>query len=173
MFSQIFDILKSFGSALSPLAVIDAWQKGVVLRFGKPFKVLAPGIHFVIPFVDQVIRPSVVTTTTTLSAQTMLAPDGKLYTLEGVVRWSVSDAEAFAVKIWDGGNVVIDCCKGSIAKSVKDHGIEDIDARILKTARQALDRYGIKVEAITLTTMAIVKVFRVIANQPPEPQITP
>lgn len=169
MLSQIFDLLKSLGSLISPISVVDAWQKGVVLRCGKPNRVLSPGLHVVIPFLEQVVKSSVVTTTTTLSAQTVLAPDGKLYTLEAVVRWSVSDVEAFTVKIWDGGNVVVDCCKGAIAKSVREHGVEDIDSRIIKSARQALDRYGIRVEVVTLTTIATVKVLRVITNQASEP----
>lgn len=171
MISQLFEILKSIGASVFPVAVIDAWQKGVVLRFGKPHRVLSPGFYFVIPFVEHVIRPSVVTTTTTLSAQTLLAPDGKLYTVEGVVRWSVSDVEAFAVKIWDGGNVVVDCCKGAIARALRELGADEIDSRILKYARAALDRYGIKVEAVTLTTIATVRVFRIISNQLPEPQV--
>jgi len=161
------------GTAVSPLCVVDAWQRGVVLRFGKFHRTINPGLHFVIPLAEHVVLQSVVTTTTTLSAQTVKTPDNKLYTLEAVVRWSVSDAEAFTVKIWDGANVVVDCCKGAIAKSIREYGVDDIDARINKAARQSLEKYGIRVEFVTLTTIAQVKVFRLIANQITEPITQP
>jgi len=99
MFEQIIGIIKSIGTSILPFCVVDAWQRGVVLRFGKFNRILSPGFHFVVPLVDYVVTQSVVTTTTTLSAQTVKTPDGKLFTLESVVRWSVFDAELFTVKI--------------------------------------------------------------------------
>jgi len=44
-----FAIMKAF-------IVIKANQHGVVLRFGKPIKVLVPGISVITPFMDKVIR---------------------------------------------------------------------------------------------------------------------
>ena len=169
MFSQLLDLLKTLGTTFLPFTVVDAWQHGVVLRFGRVHRVAEPGFHFIWPFAEQVFAVSVVTTTTTLSAQTLLAPDGKLYTIEGVVRWSVADARAFVERIWDGGNVIVDCCKGAIATALRDKGVDGIDAQILKNARTALSKYGIKVEAVTLTTMATVRVFRMISSSSHEP----
>lgn len=167
MISQLVDFLKAVGGAVLPWVVIDQWQRGVVLRFGKYRTTFDPGLHFVIPFVDNAITPSVVTTTTALRPQSVVTADGKVVTVESIIRWSISDARAFVLDIWDGPNVIIDSAQGSIAEILRDVDSKciDMERKILEKCRKSLARYGIKVETVTLTTLAPVKVLRLIGVQ--------
>ena len=164
MIDQLIGFLKSFGLALLPWSVVDAWQKAVVLRFGKYHRTLEPGFHWMIPFVETVHALCVVTNTTTLRAQSVTMADGKVVTTEAIIRWSVGDIKIYALEITDASNVVTDLAQGAIASVLRASVMGDptLDSSIQKEARKQLSRFGIKVEAITLTTFAPVKVIRLV-----------
>lgn len=168
MLSQILDFLRSIGTAILPWCVVDHWQEAVILRFGVFNRVLPPGFHFKLPFAEQAILQSVVPTTTALRPQSVVTKDGRIVTTEAVVRWSVSDVKAFTVDIWDGQNVIIDITQGAIADAVRslDFDAGNLTRRITSESRKALSNYGITVEAVTLTTLAPVRVVRLIGATP-------
>jgi membrane protease subunit HflK len=168
MISQILDILKSLGVSAAFWVVIDPWQAGVILRLGKFSRKLDIGFHWKMPFIETAITQNTATTTTSLSAQSIAAPDGIIYTVEGVVKWSVSDVKPYACDIWDSENVIIDSAKSAIAEIIGKHGVKDMGNQVATKARLALRKYGIAVDTVTITTLAPVKCFRIIysGNQP-------
>jgi regulator of protease activity HflC (stomatin/prohibitin superfamily) len=167
MISQILDIIKSLGASAALWVVIDPWQGGVVLRLGKFNRKLGVGFHTKIPFVETVIAQNTATTTTSLTAQSISAPDGVVYTVEGVVKWSVSDIKPFCCEIWDSENVIIDSAKSAMAEIISKHGAKDMGNQVTVKTRVALRKYGIDVETVTITTLAPIKCFRIITeNQP-------
>jgi regulator of protease activity HflC (stomatin/prohibitin superfamily) len=164
MLSQLFEILRSLGGSLAPWIVVDQWQGGVILRFGLFHRAMGPGFHWKFPFAETVSIHSVAVTTTALSAQSVIAPDGKVYTAEGVVRWRVDDIKPFACDIWDSENVVVDSAKSSIFETIRVEGVTDIAGRVTTKSRRTLKKYGIFVEEITITTLAPVKCIRLIGG---------
>lgn len=167
MLDQILEFLQKIGSALFPWTIVDSWQGGVILRLGKYHRTITPGFHWRIPFLEVAVVQSVVTTTTALRPQSVVTRDGKVMTTEAVVRWSVADAKAYILDIWDGPNVIIDSAQGAIANALRavDSDSAELPKKILTETRRALSKYGISVEAVTLTTMAPVRVIRLIGVQ--------
>ena len=168
MFGQLLEILQRVGAAALPWTVVNHWERAVVLRLGKFQRELEPGFHWTVPFIDQVVCRSVVTTTTALKPQSVTTSDGKVITAEAVVRWNVSNIRVFALDIWDGNNVIIDSTQGAIASALRslDSNSPEIPRKILTESRKALAKFGITVEAVTLTTLAPVRVIRLIGVQP-------
>ena len=164
MISQLIDFLKALGTDMLPWVVVDQWQQAVVLRFGRYHRTVDPGFHWKIPFVECVVAQSVVTTTTVLKPQSVATKDGRIVTVEAVIRWSVSDVKTFTIDIWDGANVIVDSTQGAIADVLRSTNMDDPDlARlIIQKSRSALTKFGIKVEQVTLTTLAPVRVIRLI-----------
>lgn len=169
MITQIIDALKGFAEYLKFWVVIDPWQKGCVLRFGKFNRAIDSGFHWKFPLAETASIQSVATTTTSLSAQSIIAPDGKIYTVEGVVKWSVFDIRPFVCDIWDSENVIIDSAKSAIAEIVSKKGIADMAAQVTTKSKFALKKYGIAVETVTITTLAPVRCFRLISSDQPTP----
>jgi len=167
MISQILDIIKTLGTSLAFWVVIDPWQAGVVLRLGKFHRRLDVGFHWKIPFFENAITQNTATTTTSLSAQSITAPDGVVYTVEGVVKWSVSDVKPFACDIWDSENVIVDSAKSAMAEIISKHGAKDIGNQVATKTRIALKKYGIAVDTVTITTLAPIKCFRIISDNAP------
>ena len=164
MISQILDIIKTLGTSFAFWVVIDPWQAGVILRLGKFNRKLDIGFHLKIPFIETAIVQNTATTTTSLSAQSIAAPDGIVYTVEGVVKWSVSDIKPYSCDIWDSENVIIDSAKSAMAEVISRHGAKDIGSQVASKARIALKKYGIAVDTVTITTLAPVKCFRLITD---------
>ena len=164
MILQILELLKSLGSHAAFWTVIDPWQAGVILRLGKFNRKLDTGIHYKIPFIETAIVQNTATTTTSLSAQSITAPDGIVYTVEGVVKWSVSDIKPFSCDIWDSENVIIDSAKSAMAEIISKNGAKDIGNQVATKTRASLRKYGIDVETVTITTLAPVKCFRIISD---------
>jgi regulator of protease activity HflC (stomatin/prohibitin superfamily) len=167
MISQILDIIKTLGTSLAFWVVIDPWQAGVILRLGKFSRKLDTGFHLKIPFMETAIVQNTATTTTSLSAQSIAAPDGIVYTVEGVVKWSVSDVKPYACDIWDSENVIIDSAKSAMAEVISKHGAKDIGNQVATKSRIALRKYGIAVDTVTITTLAPIKCFRLITDNSP------
>lgn len=167
MISQLIDLFKSLGGSAAPFIVVDQWQGGVILRFGKFHREIPPGFHWKIPFVESAVVVSSVVTTTSLSAQSVITPEGAVFTAEGVVRWRVENVKPFTCDIWDGENVIVDSAKSSIAETLKNEGIVDISQKVTIKSRRSLKRYGIYVEEITITTLAPVKCIRLIGSLVP------
>lgn len=172
MITQILELIKSLGSSAAFWVVIDPWQGGVVLRMGKFNRKLDVGFYWKIPFFESVIIQNTATTTTSLSAQSIVAPDNVIYTVEGVVKWSVSDIKPFSCDIWDSENVIIDSAKSAIAEVIGKHGVKDMGNQVATKTRLALRKYGIAVDTVTITTLAPVKCFRIISsgNNPIQPE---
>jgi len=174
MIAQLVEIIKSLGVSALPFVVVDQWQAAVILRLGKFHHSIMPGFHWKIPFVDSAMIQSAVVTTTSLSAQSIIAPDEKVYTAEGVVRWRVDDIKPFVCDVWDSENVIIDGAKSAIAETIRTEGIGDISSKVTTKTRRALKKYGIHVEEITITTLAPIRCIRLVgARFATDQQLTP
>lgn len=173
MFGQLADFLKGIWDYIAPLAVINPWQRGCVLRLGKFQREIGSGVHFLIPFVDRVVSASTVTTTTSLSAQSVMTADNKVVTVEAIVRWSVVDTKKFLLDIWDGTNLITDSVQGAIADAIREAPFESpgLEQEILEKSVAAVLKFGICIEAVRLTTMAPVKVLRLIGHQISQPVV--
>lgn len=102
MFEWIKEILDKFWHYIFPFFVIDEFERGVLLRFGKNPKEFPPGIHFKIPFVDSVLTCIVVEETavsynihvTTLDNETIAAGPTFRYIIEDPIKWLIETNDA-------------------------------------------------------------------------------
>jgi len=88
------------------LFVVNQWEAGIVLRFGKihgleetgTAKVYGPGIHFMIPFVDRVARIDTRIQTMDSRPQEALTNEKKALVVDTYVKWRVSDYGQFYLR---------------------------------------------------------------------------
>lgn len=168
MFIELLEVLQRIGGSILPFVVVEQWQAGVVLRFGKFRRELQPGFHWLIPWVETPVCVSAVTTTTALKAQSVVTKDGRVVTAEAIIRWRLQDVKAFILDVWDANNVIVDSTQGAIADALRavEFDSPELHKRVLTESRRALLKFGVKVEAVTLTTLAPVRVLRLIGAHP-------
>ncbi len=111
MFDRIFDFIESVWEWLIPFVVIDAYEEGVVLRFGKFKRVVKPGLRWVWPLGVEVVKfETVVRQTAYLDPQSLTSKDGKSVTISGIVTFCITDIRKFLLDIDEGeadmGNMI-------------------------------------------------------------------
>ena len=159
-----------------PFKVINQWEKGVYLRFGKYLKNVEPGLIFKIPFADKIWHSPVITQTIHLQTQNLNTLDGKDVVLKAIVRYHVDDVKEFLLNVMHASDVLVDTTQGVIRDTVEGYNWEDlynISEYLESQVQDIVDNWGIKIEKITLTDLGLVKTYRIMSDTSKPTQIIP
>lgn len=81
--------------------IIDQYERGVVLTLGKYTGILNPGLNFVIPFIQKVIKVDMRIKTSDIPQQEVITKDNVPVGINAVVYFQVERAEDAVLKIQD------------------------------------------------------------------------
>ena len=167
MFDKLIDFLLRFWFDLMPMTVIDQWEEGVLLRFGRFVKVVKPGLVWKIPFADAVWKHTVITQSIDIPPQSVTTADNKNVVVKGIIRFTISDIKLFLTTITEPKDVLTDTTGGmirGIIENTKWTDIVDIDKKLTAEVGKFVKKWGIKVEKVTLTDLQIANSIRIIQD---------
>lgn len=159
-------ILFAISSFLSTIfQIAKQWEKAVVLRFGKFYKVKGPGIFFILPFFDEIsqfidnrIR------STDFSAETSLTKDAVPVHVDGIAFWLVWDAKKVILEVENFEEAVILSCLTALRESVGKHNLDELlsnrdklSEEIQKTIDAKVSSWGVTIQSIEITEIIIPK----------------
>ena len=176
MLDKLMDLLVRFGRDMLPFVIIEQWNGAVQLRLGKFIKVLYPGIHFKIPFFDSVIETPVITQSVNLPSQTLTTLDDESIVLKSIIRYKVSNIQTYLLSVMHANDVLIDTTQGIIRDVVERttwNDLVDVNETITNEVKEYVVRWGIEVEAVTITDLGIVKSFRIFGDEGQGTKILP
>jgi membrane protease subunit HflK len=176
MLDKLVDLLVSFSRELLPFVIIEQWNGAVQLRFGKFIKVLYPGIHFKIPFFDSIIECPVITQSVNLPSQTLTTLDDESIVLKSIIRYRVSNIQTYLLSVMHANDVLIDTTQGIIRDVVEMTtwpGLVDVNSQITNEVKEYVVKWGIEIEAVTITDLGIVKSFRIFGDEGHKTTILP
>lgn len=176
MLDKLVDLLVSFGRELLPFVIIEQWNGAVQLRFGKYIKVLYPGIHFKMPFFDSIIETPVITQSVNLPSQTLTTLDEQSIVLKSIIRYKVSNIQIYLLGVMHANDVLIDTTQGIIRDVVEMttwNDLVDVNSQITNEVKEFVVKWGIEVEAVTITDLGIVKSFRIFGDEGHKTTILP
>ena len=176
MLDKLVDLIVRFGMDMLPFAIVEQWNGSVQLRFGKFIKVLYPGIHFKIPFFDSVIETPVITQSVNLPSQTLTTLDDESIVLKSIIRYKVSNIQTYLLSVMHANDVLIDTTQGIIRDVVERttwNNLVDVNETITNEVKEYVVRWGIEVEAVTITDLGIVKSFRIFGDEGHKTTILP
>lgn len=78
---------------------LDEQERGVLLRLGKYHETTMPGLHFKVPFIDQVTKVNTTRVRTLEIRERMLTEDENIVEIELNAQYRVSDPVSFALRI--------------------------------------------------------------------------
>ena len=167
MFDRLIDFLLQFIDQLLPITPVNQTDKGVRLRFGKFKEVLEPGWHYKHPFIDEVVKHTILWTTMSLTSQSLTTKDGKDIVVKGVIKYRIADIQIFLLEVWDAIDAISDMTQGIIFDIVKEKTWEelqtlDLKPLITRKVRNEAKRWGIEVETVTLSDLAKIKSIRLL-----------
>ena len=176
MLDKLVDLIVRFGMDMLPFVIVEQWNGSVQLRFGKFIKVLYPGIHFKIPFFDSVIETPVITQSVNLPSQTLTTLDDESIVLKSIIRYKVSNIQTYLLSVMHANDVLIDTTQGMIRDVVELttwDDLVDVNETITNKVKEYVVRWGIEVEAVTITDLGIVKSFRIFGDEGHKTTILP
>ena len=83
------------------IRVVHQWERGVLLRFGKLVGRRGPGLNFIIPIVNQLIKVDTRIMTVILEPQEVITKDNVTIRVDAVVYFRVVDAEKAVINVED------------------------------------------------------------------------
>lgn len=111
----------------SSLKIAAQWEKAVVLRMGKFVGLKGPGIFFIIPVIDRVVRYiDQRVRVIDFKAECTLTKDTVPVTVDAIAYWTVWDAEKAALEVQDYISAVTFMAQTSLRETIGKHELADL-----------------------------------------------
>jgi modulator of FtsH protease HflK len=164
--AHLIEFLKSFWFNLLPFDVVNDYESGVILRFGRYHKDIEAGFIWKIPFVDSVMTCHNTVTTMVIKNQALTTKDEHPISVESIVKYKVINAKKYLLEVEDSIDAINDVTQGKIKELITHLNWDDLrefkDSEITdKVTKEARD-WGIKIYYITITSLVKTRVFKLI-----------
>jgi len=155
-----------------PFRVIKVYERGVVLRLGKPDRVLDPGWRWILPFnIDVVTEIVVVERTMDLMVQSITTTDDVSVTFSVNMVYSVSDPMAHHTAVADFERSAEGYARIHLSQRARDKTWAELlaDQKKLESSLEGtlstrLARWGAEVVSVGFTDMTRAKPFRLFSD---------
>jgi regulator of protease activity HflC (stomatin/prohibitin superfamily) len=146
----------------SAVKILREYERGVIFRLGKLIAAKGPGVIFLIPIVDKMVRMDLRVVTIDVPKQEVMTRDNVPATVDAVVYFRVVDANAAVVKVenyWRATSLVAQTTLRSVlGQSELDELLAHRD-KINATLQEIIDRqtdpWGIKVTSVEIKDVAL------------------
>lgn len=148
--------------------IVVPWEAGVRVRFGRWVRVLGPGPHLRLPFVDRVFVQSTRLRYTDLPVQTITTLDGSTVTVSGTVGFLVSDIRILYETLHHASDTIMNLAMAAVAESVRSRRLDqckpaEIESEV--TGKIDLSKFGLGDARFSLIDFAVVRAIRLINGQ--------
>jgi regulator of protease activity HflC (stomatin/prohibitin superfamily) len=147
--------------------IVEPWEAGLRVRFGKRIKLLEGGIYFRIPFFDAVFIQETRMRMISINPQTVTSKDGKTITIFSSVGYSIRDIKKLYVTIAQPDSTIANTVLSAIADHVSSNeALKCFPADIESAVQNKLKStdYGISFEHIKVTGYSVVRTYRLIQD---------
>ena len=143
--------------ASASIRVVQQYQRGVHFRLGRVIGVREPGLRFIIPIIDRMLRISMRIVTMPIQSQGIITRDNVSVDIAAVAYFRVIDARK-AVVVIENVNAAIDqIAQTTLRNVVGQHSLDEVLAQTEKingSIRQILDtttvEWGVEVTLVEL-----------------------
>jgi regulator of protease activity HflC (stomatin/prohibitin superfamily) len=111
---------------LGSFFIVNQWESGVVLRFGKIIDVKDTGLHFRLPLIDSVEKVDMRTQTLDMKGQSAITKDNISVGIDAVVFMTVEDPSKVIVEIRDYKIAVSKYAQTAIRNIIGQYDLDDL-----------------------------------------------
>jgi regulator of protease activity HflC (stomatin/prohibitin superfamily) len=142
--------------------ILREYERGVVFRLGKLLGTKGPGLIFLIPLVDRMVKMDLRVVTIDVSRQEMMTSDNVPVTVDAVVYFRVVEAEAAVIKVesyWKATSLIAQTTLRSVIGQAELDELLGQRERINHKLQEIIDRqtdpWGIKVTAVEVKDVVL------------------
>jgi regulator of protease activity HflC (stomatin/prohibitin superfamily) len=137
--------------------IVAEYERGVIFRLGRLVGAKGPGLFFIIPFVDRMVKVDLRVVTMDVPAQEVITKDNVTVRVNAVVFFRVVDPEASVVKVLDHiratSQISQTTLRNVLGQSELDELLtqrEKLNQMLQKIIDEHTDPWGVKVSAVEI-----------------------
>lgn len=137
------------------LKVVKQWERGIVLRFGRYVGARLPGLNFIIPYVDRMIKVDTRVETIVVEPQEVITKDNVTVQVDAVVYFQVVNPEDAVIKVMNYEQATTQISLTTLRSVLGQSELDELLAhrdRINELLRQIIDEHtepwGVQVTAV-------------------------
>jgi regulator of protease activity HflC (stomatin/prohibitin superfamily) len=169
--NQLFTWLADLFKGAKPWVIVLAWERGVRVRFGNRTTVLEPGLHWRIPFFDEIRTLNNRLRVAAFPCVTVSTRDGRAVTISGNVAFRITDPKAALLAMSEPGMMLAAVAQSvcarliSAADSVQQLEAPALEASAVADLREFAAGKGIEVEFFRLVDFVVVRALRLLQEE--------
>ena len=155
MYALVFVIILSFAS--SGIKVLPPFNQAVYLRLNKFVRVLHPGVNFITPWVNKIVKMDMRTQTVDVHGQELIIKGNNRVSVGAVVFIKIKDPRSAYFEVKDYYAATVDLAKGNISAIIGYMDFENIlatresiNAKLKDSMGETMAKWGIEVEFVAL-----------------------
>lgn len=139
------------------MQICKEWERGVVFRFGKLNRSRGPGLIFLVPFIDRIVKVDLRVVVMEVTAQEVITKDNVTIKVNAVVFMRVVDPEAALIQVEDYSHAVAQFSQSSLRSIIGQSELDeilvrrdDINRSLQRIIDEATEPWGVKVTAVEI-----------------------
>lgn len=181
MFERLIDLLVDFLGLFKFFTVLDEFEEGIVLTWGRPRNKrflglfgqshVGPGFHWIWPLaIEQVLVDNVVLTTSKLDSQSLTTRDGVGIIISAAITWKIKYVRKMLLEVESPDEALEDSTYGVIGQMVESRTWSEIcdpafTDELVKAIRRKAFKWGIEVEEVYIVNKTRSVSLRLIQTQ--------
>ncbi len=136
---------------------VNQYEKGIVERFNAYEKTVEPGLRYITPFFERVLRVNMREQVIDVPPQEIITEDNVVVTIDAVIYYQVIDAKRALYEIEDFELAIVKLAQTTLRNIVGEMSLdvcltsrEKINVELRSVLDQATDKWGTKVNRIEL-----------------------
>ncbi len=155
LISTLLVIVVAVALLSSAIKIVQEYERGVIFRLGRLVGAKGPGLFFIIPFVDRMVKVDLRTVTLDVPSQEAITRDNVTVKVNAVVYFRVLDPSAAIVNVEDyrraTWNIAQTTLRNVLGQSELDELLahrERINQKLQQIIDEATEPWGIKVSIV-------------------------
>jgi regulator of protease activity HflC (stomatin/prohibitin superfamily) len=132
--------------AISGFRVAQQYQRALVFRFGRYIATRGPGLFWIIPFVETIIKVDMRVLTDAVEQQETMTKDNVPIKVNAVIWYRVVNPSRSVIEVQDIRNAVIQTALTTLRNSIGQHTLDDVLKEREKLAALLKERVDIVTE---------------------------
>lgn len=152
---------------IAAIRIAKEYERGVIFRLGRVIGAKGPGLFFIIPIIDRMVRVTLRTTTMDIPPQDIITRDNVTVRVNAVAYFNVIDPVKSVIAIEDyifgTGQVAQTTLRSIIGQADLDDLLikrDDINQRLQRIIDQLTDPWGVKVTLVEVKDVELPEAMR-------------
>ncbi|HEY9765654.1 MAG TPA: slipin family protein [Chroococcales cyanobacterium] len=155
--SMSFFVVLVFIVLVSAIKIVQEYERGVIFRLGRLIGAKGPGLFFIIPIIDRMVKVDLRTITMELPPQETITHDNVTIKVTAVVYFRIVDPNNAVTKVYDYSMATLQIAQTTLRNVLGQSDMdellakrEEINARLQKIIDEQTEPWGVKVSIVEI-----------------------